>query len=38
MTDIEKLIYTPIAEALRKRFKGIAVSGEYVNAPPNSPM
>lgn len=33
MIDIEKLIYTPIADALRKRFKGIAVSGEYVNAP-----
>ena len=37
MIDIEKLIYTPIAEALRKRFKGIAVSGEYVNAPPKFP-
>lgn len=37
MIDIEKLIYTPIADALRKRFKGIAVSGEYVNAPPKFP-
>lgn len=37
MIDIEKLIYTPIAEALRKRFKGISVSGEYVNAPPKFP-
>lgn len=37
MIDIEKLIYTPIADALRKRFKGIAVSGEYVNAPSKFP-
>ena len=37
MIDIEKLIYTPVAEALRKRFKGISVSGEYVNAPPKFP-
>lgn len=37
MIDIEKLIYTPIAEALRNRFKGISVSGEYVNAPPKFP-
>ena len=37
MTDIEKLIYSRSAEALRKRFKGIAVSGEYVNAPPKFP-
>lgn len=37
MIDIEKLVYTPIAESLRKRFKGITVSGEYVNAPPKFP-
>lgn len=37
MIDIEKLIYTPIAETLRKRFKGVTVSGEYVNAPPKFP-
>lgn len=37
MTDIEKLIYTPIAEALRKRFPGISVSGEYVNSPAKFP-
>ena len=37
MIDIEKMIYTPVAEALRKRFKGITVSGEYVNAPPKFP-
>lgn len=37
MIDIEKLIYTPVAEALRKRFKGVSVSGEYVNAPPKFP-
>lgn len=37
MIDIEKLVYTPIADVLRKRFKGITVSGEYVNAPPKFP-
>lgn len=37
MIDIERQVYTPIAEALRKRFKGITVSGEYVNAPPKFP-
>lgn len=37
MNDIEKLVYTPIADALRKQFKGISVSGEYVNAPPKFP-
>lgn len=37
MIDIERQIYTPIADALRKRFKGISVSGEYVNAPPKFP-
>lgn len=37
MIDIERQVYTPIAEALRKRFKGISVSGEYVNAPPKFP-
>lgn len=37
MIDIERKIYTPVAEALRKRFKGITVSGEYVNAPPKFP-
>lgn len=37
MIDIEKLVYTSIAESLRKRFKGITVSGEYVNAPPKFP-
>ena len=37
MIDIERKIYTPIAETLRKRFPGISVSGEYVNAPPKFP-
>ena len=37
MIDIERKIYTPIADALRKQFKGISVSGEYVNAPPKFP-
>lgn len=37
MIDIERQIYTPIADALRKQFRGISVSGEYVNAPPKFP-
>lgn len=37
MIDIERQIYTPIADVLRKQFKGISVSGEYVNAPPKFP-
>ena len=37
MIDIEKLIYTPIAEALRAKFEGISVSGEYVNEPAKFP-
>lgn len=37
MIDIERQIYTLIADALRKQFKGISVSGEYVNAPPKFP-
>jgi hypothetical protein len=35
--DIERQVYTPIAEALRKQFKGVTVSGEYVNAPSKFP-
>lgn len=37
MTDIENQIYTPIAKALRGKFPGVIVSGEYVNAPPDFP-
>lgn len=37
MIDIENQIYTPIAEALREKFHGISVSGEYVNAPSKFP-
>lgn len=37
MIDIEKMVYTPIAEALREHFKGIEVSGAYVNAPAKFP-
>ena len=33
MIDIENQIYTPIAAALREKFPGISVSGEYVIAP-----
>lgn len=35
MIDIENQIYTPIAKALRNKFSGIIVSGEYINAPPD---
>lgn len=37
MIDIENQIYTPIAAALREKFPGISVSGEYVNAPSKFP-
>ena len=37
MIDVEKQIYTPIAAALREKFPGISVSGEYVKAPPKFP-
>ncbi len=37
MIDIENQIYTPIAKALRSKFPGIIVSGEYINAPPDFP-
>lgn len=37
MIDIENQIYTPIAKALRNKFSGIIVSGEYINAPPDFP-
>lgn len=37
LIDIEAIVFTPIAEALRKQFPGIAVSGEYINAPSKFP-
>lgn len=37
MIDVESQIYTPIAEALRKAFPEINVSGEYVKAPSSFP-
>lgn len=37
MIDVERMIFTPIAEALRKKFKGIDVSGAYVKSPPKFP-
>lgn len=37
MIDIEQEVYTEIAKALRKRFPGICVSGEYINAPAKFP-
>lgn len=38
MIDVENLIYTPIAEALRAKFPGITVSGQYVPAPSSFPF
>lgn len=37
MIDVESQIYTPIAEALRKAFPEINVSGEYVKVPSSFP-
>lgn len=37
MIDVERMIFTPIAEALRKKFKEIDVSGAYVKSPPKFP-
>lgn len=37
MIDVESVIFTKIAGKLRSKFKGITVSGEYVNAPPKFP-
>ena len=37
MIDVERMIFTPIAETLRKKFKGIDVSGAYIKSPPNFP-
>ncbi len=38
MIDIESKVYSPIAAALRSQFSGIAISGEYVNAPSEFPF
>lgn len=37
MIDIENLIFTPIAKALRAAFPKITVTGEYVKAPSSFP-
>lgn len=37
MIDVESLIFTPIAEALRAAFPKINVTGEYVKAPSSFP-
>lgn len=37
MIDVERMIFTPIAESLRKKFKGIDVSGAYIKSPPKFP-
>lgn len=38
MIDIENQIYTALATALRAKFEGITVSGEYVKAPAAFPF
>lgn len=38
MIDIEKMIYTPLAAALREAFPGISVSDEEVIAPSEFPF
>lgn len=37
MIDVETPLFNHIASSLRKQFPGIAVSGEYVNAPSKFP-
>lgn len=37
MNNIEAKVFDPIATALRSRFNGIYVTGEYVDAPPSFP-
>lgn len=37
MIDIESELFTKVASALRERFTGIFVTGEYVKAPPAFP-
>ena len=37
MIDVERMIFTPIAEALRKKFNGIDVYGAYIKSPPKFP-
>ena len=37
MIDVENIVFTKIAGNLRTKFKGITVSGEYINAPSKFP-
>mgnify|MGYP001192941776 CR=1 FL=1 len=37
MIDVESLIFSQVAEALRVAFPGIFVSGEYVDTPAKFP-
>ena len=37
MIDIETLVYTPIAQAVRSEFPGSSVAGEYVRKPSQFP-
>lgn len=37
MIDVESLVFTPIAQAVRAQFTGANVTGEYVREPPKFP-
>lgn len=37
MIDIERLVYNPIAKAIREQFPGAFVTGEYVRSPSQFP-
>lgn len=37
MIDIESLVFTPIAQAIRQQFEGAYVTGEYVKSPSKFP-
>ncbi len=37
MIDIENLVFTPIAQAIREQFSGASVTGEYVREPSRFP-
>lgn len=37
MVDIERLVFNPIAKAIREQFPGAFVTGEYVRAPGQFP-
>ena len=37
MIDIERLVYNPIAKAVREQFPGVSVTGIYVHSPSSFP-